>query len=237
MSVQFDSSRNRWVVRWYEAGRQRSRRIALEAPARAFDVERSGAEAAGRDATAARLAGELERLRARGETIEDQLPADARDTGVDSYHQARHPLARRPEAAGWERHDAAGISLARGGLRGAKLLGSDLEGANLRGSNMSYADLTGAELTNANLTGATLTDAHLTGATVCRTLPIEGTFSDYWCDGQHVVPSGRKRERARVAMNALRRRALWDPEVEADVHWVAATLALASMQAPGGGSL
>ena len=40
MSVQFDSSRNRWVVRWSEAGRQRSRRFADEAAARDFDIER-----------------------------------------------------------------------------------------------------------------------------------------------------------------------------------------------------
>ena len=85
MSVQFDSSRNRWVVRWYEAGRQRSRRFALEAPARAFDAERHEAKAAARDATAARLAGELARLRVRVETIEDQLPVDARDTGIYAY--------------------------------------------------------------------------------------------------------------------------------------------------------
>ena len=77
MSVQFDSSRNRWVVRWYEAGHQRSRRFAHEAPAHAFDAERHEARAAARDATAARLAGELARLRARVETIEDQLPVDA----------------------------------------------------------------------------------------------------------------------------------------------------------------
>ena len=30
MSVQFDSSRSRWVVRWYDAGRRRSRRGHLE---------------------------------------------------------------------------------------------------------------------------------------------------------------------------------------------------------------
>jgi hypothetical protein len=54
MSVQFDSSRNRWVVRWYEAGRQRSRRFAVEAPARAFDSERHEVKAAARDAHASR---------------------------------------------------------------------------------------------------------------------------------------------------------------------------------------
>jgi hypothetical protein len=61
MSVQFDSSRNRWVVRWSEAGRQRSRRFAHEAAARDFDVERREATAAARAATAASLAAELAR--------------------------------------------------------------------------------------------------------------------------------------------------------------------------------
>jgi hypothetical protein len=37
MSVQFDSSRSRWVVRWYDAGRQRSRRFQDEHAARAFE--------------------------------------------------------------------------------------------------------------------------------------------------------------------------------------------------------
>ncbi len=59
MSVQFDSSRNRWVVRWYEAGRQRSRRYAHETAARAFDAECRETKAAAREATAARLSGEL----------------------------------------------------------------------------------------------------------------------------------------------------------------------------------
>jgi hypothetical protein len=48
MSVQFDSSRKRWVVRWSEAGRQRSRHVAHEAAARDFDVERREARAAAR---------------------------------------------------------------------------------------------------------------------------------------------------------------------------------------------
>jgi hypothetical protein len=55
MSVQFDSSRNRWVVRWYEPGRQPSRRFAFEATARAFDAECHEVKAAARDATVARL--------------------------------------------------------------------------------------------------------------------------------------------------------------------------------------
>ena len=44
MSVQFDSSRNRWVVRWYEAGRQRTRRFDHEGAARDFDAERREAK-------------------------------------------------------------------------------------------------------------------------------------------------------------------------------------------------
>ena len=85
MSVQFDSSRKRWVVRWYEAGRQRSRRFADERPARAFDEQLRTAAAAARRADDAKLAGELARLRARVETIEQQLPNDARSSGVSAY--------------------------------------------------------------------------------------------------------------------------------------------------------
>jgi integrase len=85
MSVQFDSSRNRWVVRWSEAGRQRARRFAQEGAARGFDRERRGARLAAREAHAAGLAAELARLRARVETIENELPADAQATGVYSY--------------------------------------------------------------------------------------------------------------------------------------------------------
>jgi hypothetical protein len=40
MSVQFDASRSRWVVRWYDAGRQRSRRFQDEQAARAFEADR-----------------------------------------------------------------------------------------------------------------------------------------------------------------------------------------------------
>lgn len=52
MSVQFDSNRNRWVVRWYEGERQRSRRFGDERAARDFDAEQRRedglVEAAGR---------------------------------------------------------------------------------------------------------------------------------------------------------------------------------------------
>jgi hypothetical protein len=85
MSVQFDSSRNRWVVRWSETGRQRTRRFANEGAARGFDAERRGAKLAARLAHDAGLAGELARLRARVETIENQLPADAQAAGVYCY--------------------------------------------------------------------------------------------------------------------------------------------------------
>jgi integrase len=85
MSVQFDSSRNRWVVRWYEAGRQRSRRFVEEQPARAFDAQQRRDKAAGRRAEDAELAGELARLRARVELIEQELPDDARTSGVSAY--------------------------------------------------------------------------------------------------------------------------------------------------------
>src|SRR5215210_3775219 len=85
MSVQFDSSRSRWVVRWSEKESQRTRRFAGERAARDFDAARREASKAAREARALGLAGELARLRARVETIENQLPADARNSGVYSY--------------------------------------------------------------------------------------------------------------------------------------------------------
>src|SRR5690242_7596251 len=39
MSVHHDGDRDRWVVRWREAGRQRARRFADEAAARRFDAQ------------------------------------------------------------------------------------------------------------------------------------------------------------------------------------------------------
>ena len=85
MSVQFDTSRNRWVVRWSEAGRHRTRRFVHEGAARNFDAERREARVAARDAHAAALATELARLRARVQTIEELLPTDGHATGVYSY--------------------------------------------------------------------------------------------------------------------------------------------------------
>jgi integrase len=85
MRVHFDRSRNRWVVRWYEAGRQRSRRFQNAPAARRFDAERARAGAAARDATTAVVARELMLLRARVEEIERQLPPDARATGAYPY--------------------------------------------------------------------------------------------------------------------------------------------------------
>jgi hypothetical protein len=40
MSVQFDPARSRWVVRWSQDRRQRTRRFTTEAEARRFDAER-----------------------------------------------------------------------------------------------------------------------------------------------------------------------------------------------------
>jgi integrase len=45
MSVHYDRTRERWVVRWREAGRQRARRFASEAEARSFDARVSPARA------------------------------------------------------------------------------------------------------------------------------------------------------------------------------------------------
>ncbi len=85
MSVQFDSSRQRWVVRWYHDGRQRTRRFADEPAARTFDEQQRNAKAAVRDARSAELAGELGRLVARVETLERRLPADVQARGVSAY--------------------------------------------------------------------------------------------------------------------------------------------------------
>lgn len=45
MSVHFDRVRERWIVRWREAGRQRARRFASESQARAFDARVAPARA------------------------------------------------------------------------------------------------------------------------------------------------------------------------------------------------
>jgi len=85
MSVQFDSSRNRWVVRWYEAGRQRSRRFGEEPAARAVDAEQRAAKTLARQESEAELASELAQLRARVVILERQVPDDARSSGVSAY--------------------------------------------------------------------------------------------------------------------------------------------------------
>lgn len=46
MSVHCDQARERWVVRWREAGRQRARRFASEDAARTFDASVSPARSA-----------------------------------------------------------------------------------------------------------------------------------------------------------------------------------------------
>ena len=89
ISVQFDSSRNRWVVRWYEGERQRSRRFADKRAARDFDAEQRATRVAARRERRAGLAGELAELRARVETLEQQLPEDARGSGVSAYATRR----------------------------------------------------------------------------------------------------------------------------------------------------
>ena len=117
MSVQFDSSRNRWVVRWYEGERQRSRRFADQREARDFEAEQRAAKAAARQERDATLAGELARLRARVETLEQQLPDDARSSGVYRLcDTAGRALAHRGPAAGRQRHHAPWIPNPRGGM-------------------------------------------------------------------------------------------------------------------------
>ena len=115
MSVQFDSSRNCWVVRWYEAGRQRSRRFADEQAAPVpFDAEQRAAKRRwhGKDSEAA-LVGELAQLRARAQTIEDQLPADAQAHGrLLLRDEAGRPLAGRRQSAGRDGHDTSRLSQA-----------------------------------------------------------------------------------------------------------------------------
>jgi integrase len=85
MSVQFDPSRNRWVVRWYQTGRHRSRRFHDEAAARRFDAERARDRTTARHAAAARAEDELGRLRTRVEKLERQLPVDGQPTGIYPY--------------------------------------------------------------------------------------------------------------------------------------------------------
>jgi integrase len=116
MSVQFDPSRTRWVVRWYDGGRQRSRRFRDEQAARRFDAERARAAAAARDAATGRVAEDVARLRERVEQVERQLPVDAQTTGVYSYGTragVRWRIAvRRPDGSvttrrGYESWEAA----------------------------------------------------------------------------------------------------------------------------------
>jgi hypothetical protein len=120
MSVQFDSNRQRWVVRWYDAGRQRTRRFAEEPAARVFDEQQRAANAAARDAGSVALAGELGRLVERVETIEQRLPADARTRGVTAYatrQRVRWRVAvpradgRVTTRRGYETHAAARAAL------------------------------------------------------------------------------------------------------------------------------
>ena len=85
MSVQFDSSRNRWVVRWYEAERQRSRRFADRVRGASLRLRAARRQGGGAGQREAALAGELAQLRARVETLEQQLPDDARGSGVSAY--------------------------------------------------------------------------------------------------------------------------------------------------------
>jgi hypothetical protein len=59
--------------------------IRRRGSARALDEQLRTAAAAARHEDDAKLAGELARLRAREETIEQQLPSDARSSGVSAY--------------------------------------------------------------------------------------------------------------------------------------------------------
>ena len=85
MSVQFDQSRNRWVVRWYEDGRQRCRRFAVERTAREFEAERAAAAAHDRAAATASVQRELDALQARLHAVESQLDPDLQSSSVYPY--------------------------------------------------------------------------------------------------------------------------------------------------------
>jgi hypothetical protein len=85
MSVQFDSSRSRWVVRWSDGGRQRCRRFADEQAARAFDAERAQEQTARREAAALALADDVKQLRRRLDDVERPLPVDAQSSGISPY--------------------------------------------------------------------------------------------------------------------------------------------------------
>jgi hypothetical protein len=73
------------VVRWYDAGRQRSRRFEDEQAARAFDADRVQAKKTQRETAATGLANEVARLRARVDGVERRLPTDAQSNGVYPY--------------------------------------------------------------------------------------------------------------------------------------------------------
>jgi integrase len=119
MSVQFDSSRSRWVVRWYDAGHQRSRRFQDEQAARAFEADRLQEQLAQRETATTALAEEVKRLRARVDDVERRLPTDARSSGVYPYATrdgVRWRIAvTRPDGTlttrrGFRTHDAARLA-------------------------------------------------------------------------------------------------------------------------------
>jgi len=91
VSVQFDSSRQRYMVRWHEGGRQRTKRFMTREEAVAFDAAIKASKAsAGEGATAPTVDG----LAARLEQLEAQLAAGERHEGVYAYDTRQGPRWR-----------------------------------------------------------------------------------------------------------------------------------------------
>jgi integrase len=85
MSVQFDPARSRWVVRWSQDRRQRTRRFTTEAEARRFDAERKLDAARARRQDALEVADELRTLRSRMLALEASLDDAVAQDGVYPY--------------------------------------------------------------------------------------------------------------------------------------------------------
>ena len=115
MSVQFDSGRNRWVVRWSEAGRQRSRRFTQEGVARGFDAERREARMVRGRHTPRGWPANWRGSRARGDHRRPVTSRRASHGRLLLRDEAGRPLAGRRQSVGRDGHDPSRLSHARGG--------------------------------------------------------------------------------------------------------------------------
>jgi integrase len=85
MSVQFDPARSRWVVRWFDDGRQRTRRFRTEAEATRFDAQRKLESAAIRRQLATEVADEVRALRSRVLELEASIDGALSQGGIYPY--------------------------------------------------------------------------------------------------------------------------------------------------------